>query len=204
MLQKILAVVNNAPDVYRVCKGLWDRATNKADKEIDIKLKKLSEEYFQQQFIKFKKEINKKTIIYICWSLTGVLVLNIPLTKPVYYISLLLMTIIFLYIVITSVLSLKSFTSFINDFESNVREVLQTKIQEAKQKSWRAKIGLFLSRRSFRNLEDSVIASLVRALLQSVKNHKIILGIRVFAYIVALFLFREVLLHTIHYATTFA
>ncbi len=196
---KMWAVIDIASTAYQAFKDLWDFATNTADKEIEKEFKKHIKEHIQQQFIKFKKQVNQKTIIYICWSLMGILLLTLPLSKPIYYSGLSLMTIIFLYIVITSFRSLKNIISLINNFESNVREVLQTKIQSATQESWRAKIGLWLSSRNFKDFENLVIASLVRELLQLVKNNKVLLGIRVFAYIVALLLFREALIHIISY-----
>ena len=108
-----------------------------------------------------------------------------------------------LLIVVTSFQSIKNLISLINNFESHVKKTLQAKMQKAMRESWRAKISLWLSSRDFKDFENLVIASIVRELLQLIRNNKIVLCIRVFAYTVALFLFRESLIHVIKYMATF-
>ncbi len=198
---KVWAVIDIASSVFKSGKWLWEQMKDDADKAIEKEFKKHIAEYTQQLLIKFKKEIDQKTIIYICWSLIGILLLVLPLSKPMYYSILSLMTIFFMYIMITSFQSLKRLVYLINNFESYVSQVIKTKMQEAKQESWRVALGLWLSRRNFKDFENLVIASIVRELLQLVKNNKIVLCIRAFAYIVALLLFREALTHIIKYTT---
>ncbi len=168
------------------------------DKEVDRRIKARVTKRVKQICVQFEKDLNQKTIFYIVWSLMGILLLNVSFPKPVYYSSLSLMTIIFLYIVIISFKPLKKFLSFINNFESNIRKIVQTEIQSATQESWITNIGFWLSSRNQKDCENLAIAFSVRELLKLMKKYKIILGIRIFAYIVALFLLREVLIHIIN------
>ena len=94
---KIWTVIDIISTAYQASKWAWNFASDENDEEIEKEFKNHIKEYIQKQVIKFKKEINQKTIIYICWSLMGILLLNISFAKPIYYIGLSLMVIIFLY-----------------------------------------------------------------------------------------------------------
>ena len=203
MWNKIFNVAHLAVSVADFAINVKNKISNTADDAIEKEFKKNIVTHINNQFRIFQKKLSQSTTVYLLWSIMGVLLLSVPLSKVLYYSGLSIMAIVFLYIMYQSFYSFWKWVSLINNFESHIRQILEKTIQKAKQKSWKAKIGFWIGGRDFKDFENLIIANIVKTLLKIVKKQKIIILIHVVAYIVALLFFREAFIHIINDTITF-
>ena len=165
-----------------------------AEKKVKSNIRNFVKETIDQYSLHIEKEIKKKTIFYTLWSVAGVALLFFNFPKTVFYILSFCMVLFVVYINRDFVKSLRKTFDFINHFDREVKKLIATKITEIEDQSLGKKIGLWLSGKNNRDIEDLAISYFVRSLIQWIKKNKWPLVIRIVTYTVAVLLFKEMFL----------
>ena len=164
-------------------KSVKEKVINSTKKKID------------QQIRKIVQEIKKKTIMYILWSLAGILLMTFSLPKTTFFIFSSAMVLFVLYLWARLIQPFKITLHFINNFDKEIEKSMEEEIKKQKEESLKNKIGLWLSGQSHRDIEDLVISYSVRELSRQFKEHKWIIVIRIGAYTISVLLFSKILFY---------
>ncbi|MCY4512474.1 MAG: hypothetical protein OXB86_02155 [Bdellovibrionales bacterium] len=159
-----------------------------------------------QKIPEIVKETDKKTILYALWSLAGLLLISINFPKAVFYVFSFLMILTAVYFLVGFIQSLRKFFSFINNFDQEIKKIVEKRIELVEENSdkdetdlWNKikktakKAALRFSGYDQKDIEDLCIAYFVRELAKRFKKYKRYILIKVVAYTIAVLLFKEVL-----------
>ena len=165
----------------------------KAEKEAQDRILNSIKKKMDQETIKFDSEIKKKTSYYVLWSIGGILLIIIPLPKVLSFIFSFAMIWFMIHLLRDFLRLLKKVLPFINDFDQEIKKLVEKEIRVVKEDSLKTKLGLMLSGLNQKDIEDLSISYFVRELIHRLKKYKKAILVRIIAYIVAVLLFREVL-----------
>ena len=77
-------VAHLAVSVADFAMNVKNKMSNTANDAIEKEIKKSIVTHINNQFRIFQKKLNQSTIVYLVWSIMGVLLLSVPLSKVLY------------------------------------------------------------------------------------------------------------------------
>ena len=150
----------------------------KVNKEINGYIKKI----ICEKIDKIIGEINKKTFIYSILSLVGFILIFFPLPKIIFYISFVIIFMIFCYLLNGSLKLLKSVLNWIENFDDKIKNLTEKNLQAIRKESLKKRMGLWLSGHNNEDIENLALSYSIRELARQVKNKKKDVVVRVLAY----------------------
>ena len=164
-----------------------------AEKQVKKELISSIEEKIDEYTAKISRDMTQKTTLYALWSLIGIFLLSFPLFNPLFYLISFLMIGFAFYFLLQFLKTLKKVYLFIDHFDKNISDLIETKLQSVKRDPIK-KTGLLLSGYSNKEaIENFCISYFVRSLVKRIKARKGHVIVRLTAYTVAVLLFKEIL-----------
>ena len=139
-------------------------------------------------------EVNKKTIIYVIWSICGITLIftDLNLPRTVFYIVFSIMMLVIGNLLGEFIKSLNTFFIFINNFNSEIKRIVKKEIKQTEKQSVLNQIGLWLSGQSNTDIENFCISYSIRELAKRFSKKKRVIVIRIVVYTIVVILFREI------------